>query len=183
MKQEDVHIYNKQILFTYIIFIITMFFIWLNQISYAQKTSPLTQTSDVLNLKTDHSLLVHVQHCGQDLFEPNNVRRDAKNISMHFKQGRDVEAHMCRHDVDWFSFWLSQGQLIEITLDSTHESIMPSMSIFAPRKRKASGIVRRRKYQKSLKVYAKRSGRYRLKVSSHKNFTERYILRMRDLRQ
>ena len=119
--------------------------------------------------------------CGHDYFEPNNQRAKAKNISTQFKHNRVIEAHVCQYDIDWFSFWLDKGQLVEVTLHSTQARLMPAIHVFAPRKRKPSGILRRNKHEQKLKIYAKRSGRYRLKVAGYETMTERYILKMKVL--
>jgi hypothetical protein len=77
--------------------------------------------------------------------------------------------------------WLNRGQLVELRVSSEEAHRWPPMRIFAPRKRKPQGVHHRGRGAQSLKVYARRSGRYRLRVRGRGNERARYHLSMREL--
>lgn len=119
--------------------------------------------------------------CGNDHFEPNDARSKARNISTELLGERQIEANSCRGDEDWYTIWLTQGQLIELRLEGTAVDRWPGISLYAPRKRKPQGIRHRGKGVQTLKVYAKHSGRYRLKVRGRGDEASRYLIQMRRL--
>lgn len=119
--------------------------------------------------------------CGQDHFEPNDVRGRARNISPSLFGEREVEATSCRGDEDWYTIWLTRGQLVELRLEGDEVGRWPGMDIYAPRKRKPQGVRRRGHGVQTLKIYAQRSGRYRLKVRGRGEQPARYRLQLRQL--
>lgn len=114
--------------------------------------------------------------CGQDLFEPNNLRSRARNLSKELKNNREITASICQGDHDWYTVWLNRGDLVEFTISSAIDK-SPKLSVYAPRKRKTSGIIHRiSPSMKSLKLYAKKSGRYRLHVAPSHEARSAYTL-------
>lgn len=106
----------------------------------------------------EHSL------CGSDHFEPNNSRSKARNVSIELKNEREVNGRVCLGDHDWYTVWLNRGDLVEFTVNSALER-PPQISIYAPRKRKPSGIKRTvNPNTRKVSVYAKSSGRYRVHI-------------------
>jgi len=121
------------------------------------------------------------RRCGRDAFEPNDARARARNISTELLGAREVEASSCRGDEDWYTIWLTRGQLVELRLEGSEVGRWPQMDIYAPRKRTPQGVRRRGEGLQTLKVYAKRSGRYRLKVRGRGDEPTRYRLQLRQL--
>lgn len=119
--------------------------------------------------------------CGRDSFEPNNARAKARNISTELLGQREVEAQTCYGDEDWYTIWLTRGQLVELRLEGAEVGRWPAMDIYAPRKRTPQGVRRRGRGVQTLKVYAKHSGRYRLKVRGRGDSPTRYRLQLRPL--
>jgi len=119
--------------------------------------------------------------CATDLFEPNNHRQRARNLTSEFQLGREVGAIACHTDEDWYSFWLNRGQLIELTLHNEGLERLPPVHIYPPRHRKPSGILKRTRRGQTLKVYAKKSGRYRLRVRGGDEVSTPYSLSLTDL--
>ena len=116
------------------------------------------------------------QRCGRDHFEPNDYRSRARNITTELKNHREVSAKLCGHDQDWFTVWLNRGELVEFEVYSALEE-PPLMQVYAPRKRKASGIMKQpTPSSRLLKLYVKQSGRYRLKISPKRKAQSRYTL-------
>ena len=116
------------------------------------------------------------ERCGHDSFEPNNHRARARNLSAELKNTREVNAKVCAGDQDWFTIWLNRGELVEFVISSPLETA-PLISVFAPRKRKESGILRTSAPSaRRLRVYAKTSGRYRLHVRPKRDASARYTL-------
>lgn len=116
------------------------------------------------------------KQCGQDLFEPNDLRSRARNLSKELRNNREITAKICRDDNDWYTVWLNRGDLVEFTISSAIDK-SPRLSIYAPRKRKASGVMHRVSPSvRTLKVYAKKSGRYRLHVESSREARSAYTL-------
>ena len=119
--------------------------------------------------------------CGQDTFEPNDVRGRARNISPSLLGEREVEASSCRGDEDWYTIWLTRGQLVELRLEGDEVGRWPGINIYAPRKRRPQGVRHRGHGVQTLKVYAQRSGRYRLNVRGRGDNPARYRIQMRRL--
>ena len=160
-----------------------LFLSLLSSLCFGEVPTPLSQintSSLTINSTTPHPSHLHPSHsihpCGDDIFEPNNQRHQARNISTMLRTGREISAMICRSDQDWYSFWLNRGQLVEIILQKEDSTSPPTLQVFAPRHRKPSGILRRKRTAHVLKVYAKRSGRYRIKVEGRgkKHERERY---------
>ena len=125
--------------------------------------------------------LVISSHCGFDHFEPNNQRRKARDISSFLTLGREVNGRICQQDEDWYSVQLTRGDLLEIKLEVHGPVSLPAMRMFAPRKRRPSGIFRRQRKTRSqhLRIYVKQSGRYRIVVKGNRQSQETYTLTMR----
>lgn len=121
------------------------------------------------------------KRCGGDSFEPNDARAKARNISTELLGEREVEAQSCTGDEDWYTIWLTRGQLVELRLEGVEVGRWPAMDLYAPRKRTPQGVRRRGRGVQTLKVYAKRSGRYRLKVRGRGEAPARYRLQLRRL--
>ena len=116
------------------------------------------------------------ERCGYDLYEPNNRRSRARNLSAELKGDREISARVCAGDQDWYTVWINRGEMVEFVISSPLE-IAPYISIFAPRKRKASGILRTSApSSRRLRVYAKQSGRYRLHVRPRREAPALYTL-------
>ena len=114
--------------------------------------------------------------CGGDLYEPNDRRYKARNISSELIARREVSAQLCAQDRDWYTVWLNQGELVELHVTTSLER-PPHIKVFAPRKRKPSGITRRiSPSHRRVRVYAKSSGRYRVLVSGSEDTQTRYQL-------
>lgn len=129
--------------------------------------------SSVVHSKPNHP---QVSSCGDDLFEPNNIRSRARNLSAELKHEREVSAKVCQGDQDWYTVWLNRGDLVEFVVTSTLEP-PPKVTVYAPRKRKPSGIVRRVSPSvRHLRVYAKTSGRYRLHIKPTREAWSAYTL-------
>jgi hypothetical protein len=123
--------------------------------------------------KSNHPL---VSSCGDDLFEPNNIRSRARNLSVELKHEREISAKVCQGDQDWYTVWLNRGDLVEFVVTSTIEP-PPKVMVYAPRKRKPSGIIRRVSPSvRHLRVYAKTSGRYRLHIKPTREAWSAYTL-------
>jgi hypothetical protein len=119
--------------------------------------------------------------CARDLFEPNNHRQRARNLTSEFQLGREVGATACHTDEDWYTFWLNRGQLVELSLHNEGLERLPPVHIYPPRHRKPSGILKRTERGQTLKVYAKKSGRYRLRVRGGTEVSTPYSLSLTDL--
>ena len=119
--------------------------------------------------------------CGVDTFEPNDHRPRARNVSAALLAERELEGAACGVDEDWFWVWLNRGQLVELTLSGEGVEGWPPLSAFAPRKRTAQGGVRRATGSQRIKVYARKSGRYRVKVRGRGEERGRYHLSLREL--
>ena len=114
--------------------------------------------------------------CGQDQFEPNNRRGRSKNLSIALRDDREVMAMTCGTDEDWYTVWLNRGELVEIHM-TTQLDPLPYLRIFGPRKRKPSGIMRKvSPSHTKVKLYAKRSGRYRIFIKGRDEVGSRYHL-------
>ena len=122
-----------------------------------------------------------LEACGADGFEPNNARAKARNVSAALLAERELEGAACRGDEDWFLVWLNRGQLVEVTIAGEGVERWPPLSAFAPRKRTSQGSLRRARGSQRLKVYARQSGRYRLKVRGRGEERARYHLSLREL--
>jgi len=117
-----------------------------------------------------------VPACGADQYEPNNLRARARNLSFELKNAREITAHLCRQDQDWYTVWLNQGELVEFHVVTPLET-PPQIKVFAPRKRKPKGIARRLSPDhRQLRIYAQRSGRYRILISGGQDARTRYQL-------
>ena len=117
--------------------------------------------------------------CGVDLYEPNNRRYKARNISNELNARREVNAQLCAQDRDWYTVWLNRGELVELHVTTSLE-LPPHIRVFAPRKRKPSGITRRvSPSHRRVRVYAKSSGHYRVLVSGSESAQTRYRLSMK----
>lgn len=117
--------------------------------------------------------------CGADAYEPNDRRARARNLSYELKHAREITAHLCRQDQDWYTVWLNQGELVEFHVTTPLES-PPNIKVFAPRKRKPKGITRRLSPDhRQVRVYAQRSGRYRILVSGDQEERTQYQLYLR----
>ena len=114
--------------------------------------------------------------CGIDRFEPNNSRARARNLSTELKDNREISAKLCQEDRDWYTVWLNRGELVEFQVYSPLDT-PPKMKIFAPRKRKPSGVLKTLSpSSRALRIYAKKSGRYRLQLLSSREAQTSYIL-------
>ena len=113
--------------------------------------------------------------CGLDQFEPNNQRYQARHL-MSLTRHQSIHAHLCASDTDWFSIWLNRGQWIELQLESADLGALQTFTLFAPRRRKSTGLYRQHSLYKSIRIHIKESGRYRLKVGSSSSETIRYTL-------
>ncbi len=122
-----------------------------------------------------------LEACGADGFEPNDARAKARNVSAALLAERELEGAACRGDEDWFLVWLNRGQLVEVTIAGEGVERWPPLSAFAPRKRTSQGSLRRARGSQRLKVYARQSGRYRLKVRGRGEERARYHLSLREL--
>lgn len=117
--------------------------------------------------------------CGGDLYEPNDRRYKARNISNELNARREVSAQLCAQDRDWYTVWLNRGELVELHVTTSLER-PPHIKVFAPRKRKPSGIMRRvSPSHRRVRVYAKSSGRYRVLVSGSEDAQTRYQLSLK----
>ena len=117
--------------------------------------------------------------CGEDLYEPNNLRSRARNLSFELKNTREITAHLCRQDQDWYTVWLNQGELVEFHVIASLD-VPPQIKVFAPRKRKPKGIARRLSPDhRQLRIYANRSGRYRILISGGRDARTQYQLYLR----
>lgn len=114
--------------------------------------------------------------CGMDLFEPNNRRARSKNVSTVLRKDREITAHICGEDEDWYTVWLNRGERVEFHLYS-ELSDPPRLSVFAPRKRRSAGRVRKLSpAHQLLRVHARRSGRYRIWIRSGREARSQYRL-------
>ena len=114
--------------------------------------------------------------CGQDSFEPNDRRSRARNLSAELKNTREISGKVCAGDHDWYTVWINRGELVEFIISSPLETA-PNLSVFAPRRRKSSGVIRTSAPStRRVRVYAKQSGRYRLHISPKREATARYTL-------
>jgi len=119
--------------------------------------------------------------CGADPFEPNDARGRARDVGAPLRAARELEGASCGADEDWFLLWLEQGQHVELTLAGDGVERWPPLSAFAPRKRAAQGGVRRALGAQRVKLYARQSGRYRLRVRGRGEERGRYHLSLREL--
>lgn len=122
-----------------------------------------------------------IKRCGQDRFEPNNIRGRARNISPSMYKAQEVEARSCSGDEDWYTIWLDRGQQVELRLEGDEVGRWPGLSVFAPLQRSSLGLRERSQNVQSIKVRAHLSGRYRVKVRGRGDEPARYYLRMRRL--
>ncbi len=161
---------------SHILLAIGCFYICLATCSAKTNTNPNTNPNTNSKIKTKAIISSSRTDCGQDRFEPNNYRSRARNLSTELKHDREITAIICDQDHDWYTVWLNKGELVEFTISSALDE-SPSLSVYAPRKRKAGGILHRVSPSiKKLKVYAKKSGRYRLHVKASRKSRSRYTL-------
>ena len=133
-------------------------------------------TDQLAQAKKYTSFKSSTDSCGQDLFEPNDLRSRARNLSKELKNNREITASICQGDHDWYTVWLNRGDLVEFKISSAIDK-SPKLSVYAPRKRKASGIIHKiSPSMRSLKLYAKKSGRYRLHVAPSHEARSAYTL-------
>lgn len=124
---------------------------------------------------------VNADPCGHDLYEPNNIRSRARNLSQELQGAREVEAHLCRGDQDWYIVWLNRGEIAEFNVVTPLDQ-PPRLKVFAPRRRKPGGISRRlTPGHRQVRVYAKQSGRYRFLLEGGREARLRYHLYLRRL--
>ena len=140
----------------------------------------LIAISSVIWTSKDAEAKTAVSHsCGADAYEPNNRRSRARNLSYELKHDREITAHLCRRDPDWYTVWLNQGELVEFHVTTPLER-PPQIKVFAPRKRKPKGIARRLSPEhRQVRVYAQRSGRYRVLISGKYAERTQYQLSLR----
>ena len=156
----------------YVLYTIIMMIIYLltPSISHAKFKEP-----HGINLNDDY---LKKQRCGQDRFEPNNLRSRARNLTAELKNSREVTAKLCGEDKDWYTVWLNRGELVEFEVYSALDE-PPFINVYAPRKRKLSGIIKKLSpSSRILKLYAKKSGRYRIKLFSSRKAQSSYTLTM-----
>ena len=116
------------------------------------------------------------QRCGEDHFEPNDYRSRARNLSSELKHTREISARVCAGDQDWYTVWINRGELVEFVISAPLEA-PPLLKVYAPRKRKPSGILRTSApSMRRLRLYAKKSGRYRIQVMPKRAASSSYIL-------
>lgn len=141
--------------------------------------SPQFLQAKVIDGDTDSAQTIKQRHkndCGRDSFEPNDQRSRARNLSQELNADREINAHICADDQDWYTVWLNRGELVEFIISSAIDKA-PKLSVYAPRKRKASGIHHRVSPGTSkLRLYAKQSGRYRLHVKALRSARSDYTL-------
>ena len=129
--------------------------------------------------KATSHISLNNERCGRDSYEPNDRRYKARNISNELNTMREVSANLCTHDRDWYTVWLNHGELVELYVTASLET-PPSLKVFAPRRRKPSGITRLMSpSQRRVKVYAKKAGRYRILVSGGREAQTRYRLSLK----
>ena len=132
---------------------------------------------DAQNLDAKSSTLT--PPCGADQYEPNNTRSRARNLSYDLKDTREITAHLCQKDQDWYTVWLNQGELVEFHVITPLE-VPPLIKVFAPRKRKPKGIARRLSPDhRQVRIYANRSGRYRVLINGGREARTQYQLYLR----
>lgn len=109
--------------------------------------------------------------CGQDAFEPNDRRTDAKPLV-----ARTADAIVCAHDTDWFYFEAVKGETYRVALFYDRGQVPERPTVFAPRRHVAVGTGYVGQGELGVSFLARRSGRHRIRIEHRGDEAVPYLL-------
>ncbi len=108
--------------------------------------------------------------CGWDDHEPNDVRRRARAVE------REAAGAVCLGDEDWFSMRLERGQLVEVVVRHHGTARFRPPEVYAPRARRPRGQVFKAFGRVGVRLKAKRTGVYRVRIRTPEPVRAAYSL-------